>query len=94
MEKLVYILCFLPGVLVLSSILYKASQPSNDDLINNGKHWFTACTLKEVNIPTGILTSNVNRLDCSGVVVNVETGKYNRAVSAYNEFENKGDIKR
>ena len=94
MQKLVYILCFMSGVLVLSSILYKESQPSNDDLINNGKHWFTACTLKEVNIPTGILTSNVNRLDCSGVVVNVETDKYDRAVSAYNEFENKGNIKR
>jgi hypothetical protein len=67
-------------MVVLASVmfLFKLTQPSNDDLIKDGKYWSTDCTLKEVDIPTGFLTSNINRLDCSGVVVNVVKEKYDR----------------
>lgn len=77
--------CLLTGASIIAALIYNESLPSNDDLIKDGKYWATACTLKEVDIPGGYLTSNINRLDCSGVVVNVVTDKYDRAVSAYNK---------
>lgn len=77
--------CLLTGVSIIAALIYNEYLPSNDDLIKGGKYWATACTLKEVDIPTGMFTSNINRLDCSGVVVNVVTDRYDTAVSAYNK---------
>ena len=84
-DRIVNFFCLLMVVLVSVMFLFKLTQPSNDDLIKDGKYWSTDCTLKEVDIPTGFLTSNINRLDCSGVVVNVVKEKYNQAVSAYSK---------
>lgn len=33
--------------------VFKLTQPSNDDLIKDGKYWSADCILKEVDIPTG-----------------------------------------
>lgn len=84
-DRIVNFFCLLMVVLVSVMFLFKLTQPSNDDLIKDGKYWSTDCTLKEVDIPTGFLTSNINRLDCSGCVVNVVKEKYDQAVSAYNK---------
>ncbi|WP_102780001.1 hypothetical protein [Klebsiella michiganensis] len=84
-DRVINFFCLLIVVLASVMFLFKLTQPSNDDLIKDGKYWSTDCTLKEVDIPTGFLTSNINRLDCSGVVVNVVTDKYDRAVTAYNK---------
>lgn len=84
-DRIVNFFCLLMVVLVSVMFLFKLTQPSNDDLIKDGKYWSTDCTLKEVDIPTGFLTSNINRLDCSGGVVNVVKEKYDQAVSAYNK---------
>jgi len=80
--------CCLTGVLIIALLIYKESLPSDDDLIRDGKYWSTDCTLKEVDIPTGFLTSNINRLDCSGIVVNVATDRYDMAISAYDKSKN------
>ena len=87
-DRVINFFCLLIVVLASVMFLFKLTQPSNDDLIKDGKYWSTDCTLKEVDIPTGFLTSNINRLDCSGVVVNVVKGKYDQAVSAYNKSKN------
>ena len=84
-DRVINFFCLLIVVLASVMFLFKLTQPSNDDLIKDGKYWSTDCTLKEVDIPTGFLTSNINRLDCSGFVVNVVTDKYDRAVTAYNK---------
>lgn len=85
MDRFIFFLCLLAGVLLMISMLNKASQPGNEELIKDGQYWSTVCTLKEVDIPGGFLASNINRLDCSGVIVNVTTDRYNQAVFAYNE---------
>jgi hypothetical protein len=89
-DNIINLACLLFGVTIVASFIFKASQPSSEDLIKDGKYLTTACTLKEVNIPGGFLTSNINRLDCSGVIVNVETYKYDRAVSAYEKSKPQG----
>ena len=89
-NKALLSLCVLSVVLMSAVLVFKQTQPGNDDLIRDGKFWTTACSLKEVDIPTGMFTSNINRLDCSGVVVNVVTDKYDQAVSAYNKSKNQG----
>lgn len=89
-NNIINLACLLVGVLVIGLLLNNQLQPNNDDLIKDGKYWTTACTLKEVNIPGRFLTSNINRLDCFGVIVNVETYKYDRAVSAYEKSKPQG----
>lgn len=84
-DKFITVVSLLTGMLIVVLLILKYSEPGRDDLIKDGKYWSTDCTLKEVDIPTGFLTSNINRLDCSGVVVNVVKDKYDRAVSAYNK---------
>ena len=86
-DNVLNVFCCLTGVLIIALLIYKESLPSDDDLIRDGKYWSTDCILKEVDIPTGFLTGNINRLDCSGVVVNVVKGKYDQAVSAYNKYK-------
>lgn len=89
-DNILNFVCLLVGVLIIGLLLNNQLQPNNDDLIKDGKYWTTACILKEVNIPGGFLTSNINRLDCFGVIVNVETYKYDRAVSAYEKSKPQG----
>ncbi|HBR4691852.1 TPA: hypothetical protein L9W38_003566 [Klebsiella pneumoniae] len=84
-NRVFYTLCFVAFILLSLSLLDELTAPDSKDLIRDGKHWVTDCTLKEVDISTGFLTSNINRLDCSGVVVNVVKEKYDQAVSAYNK---------
>ena len=86
-DKIIYLLSGLSGLLIMALFVYQGSQSGNEDLIKEGKYWSTDCILKEVDIPTGFLTSNINRLDCSGVIVNVMTDKYDSAVSAYNKYK-------
>ncbi|MGE0968600.1 hypothetical protein ACQFN5_00325 (plasmid) [Klebsiella sp. WOUb02] len=87
-DRFINAVCLITGVLMVSFFIYTQSQPDNDDLIKDGRYWATACSLKEVDIPTGMFTSNINRLDCSGVVVNVVTDRYDMAISAYNKSKN------
>lgn len=89
-DKALLSLCVLLVVVAIPVLILKLTRLGNDDLIKDGKYWATACSLKEVDIPTGMFTSNINRLDCSGVVVNVVTDKYDQAVSAYNKSKNQG----
>ncbi|MBC4035398.1 hypothetical protein FD815_30670 [Klebsiella pneumoniae] len=46
------------------------------DELEAGRHWKDDCRTLEVNIPTGAFTSPVNKLDCSGVTINVPRGQY------------------
>ena len=87
-DRIINCFCLVMVVLVGVMFFFKLTQPSNDDLIKDGKYWSADCILKEVDLPTGFLTGNINRLDCSGVVVNVVKGKYDQAVSAYNKSKN------
>lgn len=84
-DRIINYFCLVMVVLMGVMFFLKLTQPRDDDLIKDGKYWSTDCTLKEIDIPTGFLTSNINRLDCSGVVVNVVKEKYDQAVSAYNK---------
>lgn len=83
--KLFSSLSLVAVVLMVLMLVLKLTQPSNEDLIKDGRYWSTDCNLKEIDVPGGVFTSNINRLDCSGVIVNVVTDKYNRALSAYNK---------
>ena len=83
--KLFSSLSLVAVVLMVLMLVLKLTQPSKEDLIKDGKYWSTDCNLKEIDVPGGVFTSNINRLDCSGVIVNVVTDKYNRALSAYNK---------
>lgn len=89
-DKALLSLCVLSVVVAIPVLVLKLTRPGNDDLITDGKYWATACSLKEVDIPTGMFTSNINRLDCSGVVVNVVTDRYDMAISAYNKSKKQG----
>ena len=86
-DRCIIPICLLLAVLQAFLLVFKLTQPSNEEFIKNGKYWSTDCTLKEVNVPTGFFSSDINRLDCSGIIVNVATDKYNRAISAYNKSE-------
>ncbi|HIH4072945.1 TPA: hypothetical protein ACYSCA_005543 [Klebsiella variicola] len=46
------------------------------DELEAGRHWKDDCRTLEVNMPTGAFTSPVNKLDCSGVIINVPQGQY------------------
>lgn len=83
-DKALTFLCLLLVGVGACSLIVRLSQPDNEALIKDGKYWSTDCTLKETDIPGGVFMSNTNRLDCSGVVVNVGTDRYEQAVSAYN----------
>ena len=87
-DRIINCFCLVMVVLVGVMFFFKLTQPSNDDLIKDGKYWSADCILKEVDIPTGFLTSNINRLDCSGIVVNVATDRYDMAISAYDKSKN------
>lgn len=59
---------------------------SMDDL-EMGKHWKTECKLLEVNVETGTFSDPVNKLDCSGVIINVPAKSYYRYIYEWGLYE-------
>lgn len=84
-DKALLSICALLVVSMVIVLALKLNEPSSEGLIKNGKYWSTDCTLKEISVSAGVFRCDINRLDCSGGVVNVVTDRYDMAVSAYNK---------
>ena len=55
----------------------------NKKNITLGKEYLTQCKLIENNIYNGLFSVNTNKIECNGVIDNVNMDDYNTAVSAY-----------
>ncbi|MGA6087204.1 MULTISPECIES: hypothetical protein [Providencia] len=56
-----------------------------DENLTLGFHYTTQCKLLEINIDNGFLSSKTNKIECDGVIDNVSTNDYNKAISAYQD---------
>lgn len=71
------------GLIVSSGFLLNIFNVNEDELAAKGKHWKTECRMIETNIDNGFFSNKTNRLDCNGIINNVDAFDYNSAVSAY-----------
>jgi hypothetical protein len=55
----------------------------NKQFIIEGEHLKKDCKLIETNIYHGFFSRNTNRLDCGGVIENVNTDEYKETVNYY-----------
>ena len=71
-----FIYCALIAVVGFSGMFVISIHSFSMDELEAGRHWKDDCKTLEVNISTGAFTSPVNKLDCSGVTINVPRGQY------------------
>lgn len=76
---------FVFGVICAFGTTFPFSEPGYSEMVK-GKYWETECTLLEENVDNGFFSNDTNRLNCGGVIMNVETTDYNKAINVYVVF--------
>lgn len=72
----------LPILIILAFTSYSLGLDKREK-ISAGDYYTNKCKLIETNISNGFLSSNTNRLDCNGVIENVNVDDYNSAIKTY-----------
>ena len=84
-----FILSSLAAVVGLAGIFTTLIMTVSMDDLETGKHWGSECKLMEVNVKQGTFSDPVNKIDCSGVIINVPSGKYYRYISEWQLYKAK-----
>lgn len=62
---------------------FAISMPDKKTLITQGKLYTNECKPIEINVNNGFFKSNTNKINCHGVLINVEKSKYDSAIDMY-----------
>ena len=86
----VFFFSALMAVVAFVILIVFTSQSFTMDELEAGKHWKNDCKLLEVNIPTGIFTEPVNKLDCAGVIINIPKVQYDEYIRQWELYKRAG----
>lgn len=57
--------------------------PDKETLITQGKLYANECKPIEIDVYNGFFKSNTNKIDCHGVLIDIEKSKYDSAIEMY-----------
>lgn len=77
------------GLVALSMLIVFTSKSFTMDDLETGRHWKNDCKLIEANIPTGTFTVPINKMDCGGVIINVQGPLYYEYIRQWELYESK-----
>lgn len=81
---LIAVMAFAVAATSLLCINYYQFQ-SETELKSLGFKYSKECKLIETNIDNGLFSANTNKIECNGVIDNVNMDDYNTAISAYQD---------
>ncbi|MCS3434228.1 hypothetical protein [Klebsiella sp. BIGb0407] len=85
----IFIISTLIAITGIGSLAVFRLHTFTPDELEIGRHWGNDCMLMEVNIPTGIFSDAVNKLDCAGVIINVPTQTFNLYTAQWKMYQDK-----
>lgn len=82
METLIKYL-FISSCLSALGLIFIISIPDKETLITQGELYTNDCKPIEINVNNGFFKSNTNKINCHGVIINIEKSKYDAAIDMY-----------
>ncbi|WP_411177173.1 hypothetical protein ACHQI7_27615 (plasmid) [Klebsiella oxytoca] len=86
----VFFFSALMAVVAFVTLIVFTSRSFTMDEMEAGRHWKNDCKLLEANIPTGAFTEPVNKLDCTGVIINIPKIQYDEYIRQWELYKRAG----